>query len=154
MAPETDKERILVVDGDPNMLELLRRNLSMQKDEALTASGVTEAIGILDKTPIDLVITDMKMPGRSGLNLIRHVRENCKNAEVMVVTGYATETVCAARPERRSIWSNHLPKMSFFRRCNAYLTKCKLVEPGKPIIRASAQAKAIWGSNFCRICVW
>jgi DNA-binding NtrC family response regulator len=97
MAPETDKERILIVDDDPNMLELLRRNLSMQEDEVITASGVTEAIGILDKTPIDLVITDMKMPGRSGLELIRHVRENCKNAEVMVVTGYATEAIRAAR---------------------------------------------------------
>ncbi|MGH7599930.1 MAG: response regulator [bacterium] len=97
MAPETDKERILIVDDDPNMLELLRRNLSMQEDKVITASGVTEAIGILDKTPIDLVITDMKMPGRSGLELIRHVRENCKNAGVMVVTGYATEAIRAAR---------------------------------------------------------
>jgi DNA-binding NtrC family response regulator len=97
MAPITDKDRILIVDDDPNMLELLRRNLSTLEDEVLTASGVTEAIGILDRTPIDLVITDMKMPARNGLDLIRHVRINCKNAEVMVVTGYATEAIRAAR---------------------------------------------------------
>jgi DNA-binding NtrC family response regulator len=97
MTSLTDKERILIVDDDPNMLELLRRNLSTLEDEVLTASGVTEAIGILDKTPIDLVITDMKMPARSGLDLIRHVRENCRNAEVMVVTGYATEALRATR---------------------------------------------------------
>jgi len=55
-----------------------------------TAPGVDEALRVLDTESIDLVITDYKMPRVSGLDLVRHVRENFKNAEVMMITGYAS----------------------------------------------------------------
>jgi DNA-binding NtrC family response regulator len=90
MAPSIEKERILVVDDAPNTLEVLRRNLESQGYRVFTASGVVEAIKILDATPVDLVITDLKMPRVSGLDLVRHVRENLKDTEVMMITGYAT----------------------------------------------------------------
>lgn len=86
----TKKERILVVDDAPNTLEVLERNLSAEGYHVYTAPGVAEAIGILESTPVDLVITDLKMPKISGLDLIRHVRENFKDIEVMMITGYAT----------------------------------------------------------------
>ena len=90
MARSTKKERILVVDDAPNTLEVLERNLSAEGYHVYTAPGVAEAIGILESTPVDLVITDLKMPKISGLDLIRHVRENFKDIEVMMITGYAT----------------------------------------------------------------
>ncbi|NVM26517.1 MAG: sigma-54-dependent Fis family transcriptional regulator, partial [Desulfobacterales bacterium] len=90
MAPSVAKECILVVDDAPNTLEVLRRNLTSKGYQVFTAPGVVEAIKILDTTPIDLVITDLKMPRVSGLDLIKHVRENFKNTEVMMITGYAT----------------------------------------------------------------
>ena len=90
MAPSVAKECVLVVDDAPNTLEVLRRNLTSKGYQVFTAPGVVEAIKILDTTPIDLVITDLKMPKVSGLDLIKHVRENFKNTEVMMITGYAT----------------------------------------------------------------
>lgn len=90
MADSVKKERILVVDDTPNTLEVLQRNLTSQGYQAFIASNVFEAIKILDVTPIDLVITDFKMPGVSGLDLVRHVRENFKETEVMMITGYPT----------------------------------------------------------------
>lgn len=90
MGSSSKKERILVVDDVPDTLEVLQRNLTSQGYQVLTAPGVVEAIRILEGTPVDLVITDLKMPGGSGLDLIRHVRENFKDAEVMMITGYAT----------------------------------------------------------------
>jgi len=90
MAPSIEKEHILVVDDAPNTLEVLRRNLESQGYKVFTAPGVVEAIKILDATPVDLVITDLKMPRVSGLDLVRHVRENFKDTEVMMITGYAT----------------------------------------------------------------
>jgi len=90
MADSVKKERILVVDDTPNTLEVLQRNLTSQGYQAFVASNVSEAIKILDVTPIDLVITDFKMPGVSGLDLVRHVRENFKETEVMMITGYPT----------------------------------------------------------------
>jgi len=87
---KSKKERILVVDDAPDTLELLHRNLKSQGYQVFTASSVAEAIRILEATPTDLVVTDLKMPGVSGLDLIRHVRENYKNTEVMMITGYAS----------------------------------------------------------------
>lgn len=84
------KEHILVVDDAPQTLEVIQRNLTLQEYVVFTAPGVEEAIRVLESTPIDLVITDLKMPKVSGLDLIRHVRENYKNTEVMMITGYAT----------------------------------------------------------------
>src|SRR5512139_1314426 len=84
------KENILVVDDAPDTLEVLQRNLTSRYDRVFTASSVAEAIRLLSQTPVDLVITDLKMPGASGLDLVRHVRENFKDMEVMMITGYPT----------------------------------------------------------------
>jgi len=84
------KEHILVVDDARQTLEVIERNLTLLEYVVFTAPGVEEAIRVLESTPIDLVITDLKMPQVSGLDLIRHVRENYKNTEVMMITGYAT----------------------------------------------------------------
>ncbi|MCP4591346.1 MAG: response regulator, partial [bacterium] len=90
MTPPADTESILVVDDAPDTLELIRRNLAAEQYQVFTAPGAVEAIRILDSTPVDLVITDLKMPKVSGLDLVRHVRENLEDTEVMMVTGYPT----------------------------------------------------------------
>ena len=90
MPASADGERILVVDDSKDTLEVLQRNLTSEGYQVFTAPGVPEAITILESTPVDLVITDLKMPRISGLDLVRHVRENYKDTEVMMITGYAT----------------------------------------------------------------
>ena len=83
-------ETILVVDDAPETLEVLSRNLGAEGYRVFTAPGAAEAVKLLGKTPIDLVVTDLKMPKVSGLDLVRHVRENFRDTEVMMITGYAT----------------------------------------------------------------
>ncbi len=90
MGTEKNKESILVVDDSPETLEVLQRNLSSQGYQVVIAPGVEEAVSILEESQIDLVITDLKMPGSSGLELTRYVRENLKDTEVMMITGYAS----------------------------------------------------------------
>lgn len=85
-----EKECILAVDDSLDALEIVRRNLSSEGYRVVTARGVAEAIEILRAERIDLVITDLKMPKTSGMDLIRHVRENFNDTEVMMITGYAT----------------------------------------------------------------
>jgi len=79
-----------VVDDAPDTLELLQRNLESQGYQVLAAPDANEAIKILETTAVDLVITDFKMPGASGIDLIRHIRENFRDIEVMMITGYPT----------------------------------------------------------------
>ena len=90
MAEPAKKEHILVVDDSPDTLEVLQRNLQARGYRVYTASGVEQAIGAMEQTPVDLVITDLKMPKASGLELVKHVRANCPDVEVMMITGYPT----------------------------------------------------------------
>ena len=82
------KESILVVDDALSTLEVLERNLKTEHYQVFTASSVPEAIRVLEATPVDLVITDLKMPEVSGIDLVRHVRENFRDTEVIMITGY------------------------------------------------------------------
>ncbi|MBN1798145.1 MAG: sigma-54-dependent Fis family transcriptional regulator [Spirochaetales bacterium] len=84
----TKKQSILVVDDALNTVEIIERNLKSQGYKVFSALNVADAVKILDSSPIDLVITDIKMPTVSGHDLIRHVRENLCETEVIVITGY------------------------------------------------------------------
>jgi len=86
--PLQTRKRLLAVDDSAVTRELLQRNLTSHGYEVQTASGVAEAIRIIESSPFDLVITDLKMPGSSGLDLVRYVRENLKDTEVIMITGY------------------------------------------------------------------
>jgi len=90
MTRSTESESILVVDDAPDTLEVIKRNLSNEGYRVFACTAVAEAVRVLDSTHIDLVITDLKMPKASGLALVRHVRENFKDTEVMMITGFAT----------------------------------------------------------------
>jgi two-component system, NtrC family, response regulator HydG len=88
VANPDNKETILVVDDAPQTLEVIRRNLTSKGYQVFTASNVQQAIKIIENSPVDLVITDLKMPEVSGIDLVRHIRENYKDTEVMMITGY------------------------------------------------------------------
>ncbi len=90
MAATRKKDCLLIVEDSSETREVLERNLISQGYKVLTAPGVEEAVRILEGEEVDLVVTDLKMPGSSGLDLVRHVRENFKDTEVMMITGYAS----------------------------------------------------------------
>ncbi|WP_367768382.1 sigma-54 dependent transcriptional regulator [Flavobacterium sp. WC2421] len=82
------KENILIVDDNYDMLELLHRNLKAQNFHTYKASSVTEAIEILKLSTIDLLITDLQMPGINGIELIKYVREHFPLIPKLVITGF------------------------------------------------------------------
>lgn len=88
MSSLPEEGKILVVDDSPGTREVIQRNLSSKGYQVFTASGVVEALEVLSSTSIELVITDLKMPKISGMDLMRHVRENLKDTEVMMITGF------------------------------------------------------------------
>ena len=82
------RTRILTVDDSAPTLEIIQRNLEAAGYEVFTASSVEQAIALLEQISVDLVITDIKMPKISGLDLITYVQENIRGTEIMVITGY------------------------------------------------------------------
>lgn len=87
---DDNKDKILVVDDSIETVEVIKRNLQDNGYIVFSANNVVDAIKILESTSVELVLTDLKMPKVSGLDLIRHVRENYKDTEVIMITGYAT----------------------------------------------------------------
>lgn len=90
MTKPPGRHRLLVVDDSLETLEVLQRNLSSRGYLVHTAPSVEAALEVLEAESIDLVITDYRMPRVSGMDLVRHVRENLKDTEVMMITGYAS----------------------------------------------------------------
>lgn len=85
----TDKTvNILTVDDSPETIELLKRNLESAGYQVYSASSVQSAVKLLNSLDISLVITDLKMPGENGLELVRHVSENYKDVGTLVITGF------------------------------------------------------------------
>ncbi len=82
------KENILIVDDDINILELLQRHLHSMNYHTYKAVSVKEAVAILRDTEIDLLITDLKMPEVDGFELIQFASEHYPNMPKLVVTGY------------------------------------------------------------------
>jgi DNA-binding NtrC family response regulator len=79
---------ILVVDDSPETAELIKRNLEAVGYQIYSAGNVQSAVKLLNVMAIDLVITDLRMPGENGLELVRHVTENCKGVGTLVITGF------------------------------------------------------------------
>jgi len=90
MSKSINKSSVLVVDDAPDTVEIIKRNLASHGYEVFTANSVDMAIEFLEINSVDLVITDLRMPKVSGLDLVRHVRANMKDTEIIMITGYAT----------------------------------------------------------------
>jgi DNA-binding NtrC family response regulator len=80
--------KILIVDDSKPTLEVIQRNLSANNYDAYTCSSVRDAVRFLSDSSIDIVITDFKMPEQSGLDLIKHIRDNCRDIEIIMITGH------------------------------------------------------------------
>ena len=83
-----DKATILAVDDSPATLEVISRHLTGAGYVVHTCGSVEEAGSFLDDNSVDLIITDYKMPRANGLELIKYVRDNFKDTEIMMITGY------------------------------------------------------------------
>ncbi len=63
----------------------------------VSAAGPEEAIETLEKQPVDVVLTDQRMPGRSGTELLEEIRERFPHASRAIITGFGDdEQVCRA----------------------------------------------------------
>jgi DNA-binding NtrC family response regulator len=80
----------LVVDDDRGVRTALRVNLSKAGHSVTLATNVEEALAALRSSPFDLVITDVKMPGETGLALLGRIREAWADTPVIVMTGYGS----------------------------------------------------------------
>lgn len=84
--------RVLVVDDDSMMLEVVSRMLTMAGYEVLPANGARQALEIVSNPPhIDLVVSDVSMPEMRGPQLVREVAQISPRTASVLMTGSITE---------------------------------------------------------------
>jgi two-component system NtrC family response regulator len=79
---------ILVVDDEPNYLIVLSELLKEEGYEVITAQKGEDGLKIVQETDLDLVITDMRMPGMDGLELLKSVKSYNKDLPVIMITAF------------------------------------------------------------------
>ena len=82
--------RILYVDDEPAIRLVLQDTLERFGHTAIGAGNVPEALGVLQAGHVDLVISDYRMPGLSGIEFLELLREQGMQMPVIILTGYAT----------------------------------------------------------------
>ena len=83
--------RVLIVDDEAELVSALEERLNLR---GFQASGVTTgaaALSLLEETPFDVVLLDLKMPGVGGLEVISRIKEVQPGLQVILLTGWGSE---------------------------------------------------------------
>src|SRR5690606_10617384 len=83
-------EIVLVVDDDPGNLDSVQRILQREGLEVLAAASGEEALEILRKSEVRVIVTDLMMPGMTGTALLRAAKAISPHVEVVLMTAYGT----------------------------------------------------------------
>lgn len=82
---------VLIVDDNPNMSSLLSEMLEVFDYDSVRASGGDEALEILEANKFSMVITDMRMPKMTGLELLEKVKTKFPKMPVVLISGYSVQ---------------------------------------------------------------
>lgn len=82
--------KILIVDDEKNTREGLKWALESQSHEVILATDGEQALVLLGDHPVDLVVSDLRMPKMDGMELLQHVREEFPDTEFVMLTGHGT----------------------------------------------------------------
>jgi PAS domain S-box-containing protein len=138
--------KILIVDDDPNVLQLLKDVLTEEGFVVKTAAGGEEAIHIFSTEHFDLVVTDIRMPEMDGLEVMRRIKEIREEVEVIILTGYATlETAVKALKENGAFDYLSKPLEDIGKlnlTVNRALKKLRLKRENRTLLNELQQAKA------------
>src|SRR5437764_14024257 len=82
--------KVLVVDDEPDLLELLELTLSRMGLDTTRAESVNDALRLLDREPFDLCLTDMRLPDGEGLRVVEYITQKALDVPVAVITAYGS----------------------------------------------------------------
>ncbi|MEW5758236.1 MAG: response regulator [Candidatus Omnitrophota bacterium] len=85
------KKKILVIDDEPDFLELIRNRLEANNYEVVTALNGKDGMSKVKKEKPDAVLLDILMPDIDGLTVLKKIRQNDKNLPVFIITAFSNE---------------------------------------------------------------
>ncbi|MDX2020503.1 MAG: sigma-54 dependent transcriptional regulator [Deltaproteobacteria bacterium] len=91
--PQTPHRRVLIVDDEENLRHMLQLMLRKEGYESVGVADVQSALQSLQSDSFDIVLTDLRMPGRSGMELVDEIRRQRLPCTVVVMTAYGSKDV-------------------------------------------------------------
>ena len=85
-----EQAKVLVVEDDPDIRKILEMFLSEKGFRVKVADGAQRALDMLSEEPIDLILSDVRMPGMSGLDLLRHLKERDPEIQLVLMSAYSS----------------------------------------------------------------
>src|SRR5438034_4269681 len=82
--------KVLVVDDEPDLLELLELTLSRMGLDTTRAESVNDALRLLDREPFDLCLTDMRLTDGEGLRVVEYISQKALDVPVAVITAFGS----------------------------------------------------------------
>jgi two-component system response regulator PilR (NtrC family) len=127
---------VLVIDDEPDLLELLELTLSRMGLDTTRAQSVAEAVRLLDAQAFDLCLTDMRLPDGEGLRVVEHITEKGLDVPVAVITAFGSAENAVAALKAGAF--DYLAKPVALEQLRA-LVKQALKVPEKPAAPSSYQ---------------
>ncbi|HON56258.1 MAG TPA: response regulator [bacterium] len=85
------KYKVLIIDDDVNILETIKRRLDFEeKLQVIAKTNPLEAIDMIKREKVDIILTDISMPEMNGLDVLKNVKDIDAFAQVIIMTGYST----------------------------------------------------------------
>lgn len=106
-------DRVLFVDDDPHLIEAFKRIFRNDEIEVVTAQSGPEALMALEAAEIAVVVSDERMPGMTGSELLEKVRESHPDTIRIMLTGYATLELALDAINRAEVFRFLLKPCSF-----------------------------------------
>ena len=133
---ERGQPKVLVIDDEPDLLELLELTLSRMGLDTTRAQSVEEAIRLLDGQAFDLCLTDMRLPDGEGLRVVEHITDKGLDVPVAVITAFGSAENAVAALKAGAF--DYLAKPVALEQLRA-LVKQALKVPEKPATPSSYQ---------------
>lgn len=143
----SSKQTILVVDDDLHILEVIEARLTSAGYKVLTATGAEEALQTIKSHQIDLMVSDVRMPGMGGLELLKEVRSLRLAFPVVFLTAYGTipDAVQAVKAGATDYLTKPFDGRDLIRKVQEVLKK----PSSHPVKEESARpvSKVLWGGK-------
>ena len=87
---EQEKISLLIVDDEERFLSTTQKLLEKKGIRTFTATSGNAGYEVLETNPVDVVVLDVKMPGMSGMGVLKRIKKDFPEVEMIMLTGHAT----------------------------------------------------------------
>ena len=100
---------VLVIDDDPSMLQLAKFWLEKEGYEVVTAATGVQGLQLIGQRSFDVALTDFQLPDFDGLELVKRIKQDSPDTQIIMITGYGGDPRVRAAVSDNAFWFHPKP---------------------------------------------